>query len=112
MAKSLLYYIKQICLVNIISNITNNKNELSMSIRTSFCICRVIYTFFELSEWLYSCFTQFGGSSNSLNFDKICGTAPFTFEIPGKLLHENMIPSRMKITCYLHVEKITIAMAP
>ena len=49
---------------------------------------------------------------NSLNFDKICGTAPFTFEIPGKLLHENMIPSRMKITCYLHVEKITIAMAP
>ena len=82
-----------------------------MSICTSFCICRVIYTFFELSDWLYSCFTQFGGSSNSLNFDKICGTAPFTFEIPGKLLHENMIPSRMKITCYLHVEKITIAMA-
>ena len=58
------------------------------------------------------CFTQFGGSSNSLNFDKICGTAPFTLEIPGKLLHENMIPSHVKTTCYLHVEKITIAMAP
>ena len=68
-----------------------------------FCICRDIYTFFELSEWLKSCFTQFGVNSHSLNFDKIRGTAPLTFEIPGKLLDDNMIPSHVKIT---------IAMAP
>ena len=34
-----------------------------------------------------------------------------TNEIPGELSHEDMISSHVKITCYLHSEKITVAMA-
>ena len=31
--------------------------------------------------------------------------------IPGELLHENMISSHVKITCYFHIGNITVAMA-
>ena len=31
---------------------------------------------FNVLSGFFSCFTQFGGSSHSVNFDKICDTAP------------------------------------
>ena len=39
-------------------------------------ICCVIYTFFQGFDRLFYCFTQFGDSSRSLNFDKLLDTAP------------------------------------
>ena len=83
----------------ITSNVTNNKNELSKTVRlTSFqnpttacnpfqsslslsilaslCIFCVIYTVFELFERIFLCSTQFVGGSHGLNFDKFRETAP------------------------------------
>ena len=48
----------------------------SLIIRYSFGICRVINTFFTRSEQSFLRFTQFGGSSDRLNFNKFCDTAP------------------------------------
>ena len=63
---------------------TENKNNCnpfqsssSLSIRASFCICCVIYTFFLLFERLFLCFIQFGFSSRCLNFDKRRASATF-----------------------------------
>ena len=89
------------CLLSIISNITNNKNELWKTFRwTSFqkpqlqsvsisfkfvyaCLLLyfyVIYTLFSCFERLFLCFTQSGGGSHSLDFDKFCDTAPLKFD--------------------------------
>ena len=46
----------------------------------------------------YFIFTKFSFSFYYIN----------TNEIPGELLHENLIPSRVKITCYLHMWKYHI----
>ena len=54
------------------------KSSSSLSIRATFCICCVIYTFLYCFERLFLCFTQFGGSSHSLNFDKFRDTASLT----------------------------------
>ena len=88
--------VKQICLPNIISNVTSNKNELGKTVRlTSFqkaqlqsvlillqvCLSAppfvfaVIYSFFQCFYWLFLCFTQFGDSFHCLNFDKFRDTA-------------------------------------
>ena len=42
----------------------------------------VICTFFSCFERLFLCFTQFGGGSHSLDFDKFCDTAPLKFDSP------------------------------
>ena len=86
------------CLLSIISNITNNKNELWKTFRwTSFqkpqlqssfkfvhaCLLLyfyVIYTLFSCFERLFLCFTQSGGGSHCLDFDKFCDTAPLKFD--------------------------------
>ena len=89
------------CLLSIISNITNNKNELwktvtwtsfqkpqlrSVSISFKFvhaCLLLyfyVIYTLFSCFERLFLCFTQSDGGSQSLDFDKFCDTAPLKFD--------------------------------
>ena len=89
------------CLLSIISNITNNKNELWKTVRwTSFqkpqlqsvsisfkfdhaCLLLyfyVIYTLFSCFERLFLCFTQSGGGSHSLDFDKFGDTAPLKFD--------------------------------
>ena len=91
------------CPLSIISNVTNNKNELWKIVRqTSFqkpqlqsvlifykfvhpCLLLyscVIYTLFLCFERLFLCFTQSGGGSHSLDFNKFCDTAPLKFDSP------------------------------
>ena len=92
-------HVKQLCLPSIISNVTKKKkcwktvrltsfknrnsnsffkSSSSLSIRATFCICCVIYTFFYCFKRLFLCFTKFGGSYHSLNFDKFRDTASLT----------------------------------
>ena len=94
------------CLLSIISNITNNKNELwktvgwtsfqkphcnpfqspsSLSMRVSFCLSmlsipcfRVLCGYFYVSLNLVA--AQSGGGSHCLDFDKFCDTAPLKFD--------------------------------
>ena len=97
MTKSQLY-VKQKCLPSIISNVTNNKNELGKAARLAsfqnaqfaihfncFRICPSIPTFlfvmlfkpsFLCFEQLFLCSTHFGDGSNCLNFYEFLGTAP------------------------------------
>ena len=42
----------------------------------------VIYTLFSCFERSFLCFTQSGGGSHSLDFDKFCDTAPLKFDSP------------------------------
>ena len=90
------------CLLSIISNITNNKNELwktvrrtsfqkphcnpfqspsSLSMRVSFCLSMLSIPCFRVLSGHF-CFTQSGGGSHSLDFDKFCDTAPLKFDSP------------------------------
>ena len=48
----------------------------SLSIHAFFGICGVIYTFLQCFERFFLCFTQFGGSSHCLSFDKFRGSDP------------------------------------
>ena len=89
-------HVKQLCLPSIISNVTKKKkcwktvrltsfknrnsnsffkSSSSLSIRATFCICCDIYTLFYCFKRLFLCFTKFGGSYHSLNFDKFRDTA-------------------------------------
>jgi len=47
-----------------------------LSIRASFYICCVIYTFFSCFEQIFLCFAQFGGGSRCLNFDSLRANFP------------------------------------
>ena len=42
----------------------------------------IIYTLFSCFERLFLCFTQFGGDSQCLDFDKFCDTVPLRFDAP------------------------------
>ena len=96
-------FVSNKCPLSIISNVTNNKNELWKIVRqTSFqkpqlqsvlifykfvhpCLLLyscVIYTLFLCFERLFLCFTQSGGGSHSLDFNKFCDTAPLKFDSP------------------------------
>ena len=59
-------------------NLKNYKSIKSLSIHAFFCICSVIIPSFNVLN-CHFCFTQFGGSSYCLNFDKFCDTALLTF---------------------------------
>ena len=97
MTKSQLY-VKQKCLPSIISNVTNNKNELGKAARlasfqnaqlqSTLIVLEFVHPYllfyfvvlfkpsFLCFEWLFLCSTHFGDGSNCLNFYEFLGTAP------------------------------------
>ena len=60
-------------------NCNSFQSPSSLSMRVSFCISMLsIPCLLVLSG--YFCFTQSGGGSHSLDFDKFCDTAPLKFD--------------------------------
>ena len=111
-------FVSNKCLLSIISNVINNKNELWKIVRqTSFqkpqlqsvliffnfvhpCLLLyscVIYTLFSCVERLFLCFTQSGGGSHSLDFDKFCDTALLKFDSPHVCSNCAMVNCQQKL---------------